>query len=77
MRKADFINACSRCRREMQSGDKDVQLIGFRRLKILESMFEGSPMLKKDANCMGAFTDTEHVWEQAVAANRMKGAVTA
>ena len=77
MRKADFINACSRCRHEMKNEDKDVQLIGFRRLKILEAMFEGSPMLKKDANCMGAFTDTEHVWEQAVAANRMKGAVTA
>ena len=77
MKKADFINACSRCRREMQNDDNDVQLLGFRRLKVLESVFESSPRLKKDANCMGAFTDTEHVWEQAVAANREKGAVTA
>lgn len=77
MKAADFINACSRCRREMKSGDNEVQLIGFRRLKILESVFESSLALKKDANCMGAFTDTEHVWEQAVAANRAKGAVTA
>ena len=72
MKAADFINACSRCRREMKSGDNDVQLIGFRRLKILESVFESSPALKKDANCMGAFTDTEHVWERAIMSNGEK-----
>ena len=72
MKAADFINACSRCRREMKSGDNDVQLIGFRRLKILESVFESSPALKKDANCMGAFTDTEHVWERAIMLNGEK-----
>lgn len=67
MTKANFINQCALCRKEMK--DKDRQLNGIRRLKLLESIFEGEPMLKNDKNCMGAFEDTERIWEQAVVEN--------
>lgn len=70
MTKTNFINQCALCRKEMK--DKDKQLNGIRRLKLLEVIFESAPMLKRDKNCMDAFEDTEHVWEQTVAENWKK-----